>query len=82
MKMSGGYVLDVDVRQYFDTIPHRQLREILAERIRDGVITRLIGKWLKAGVWEAGQVTYPEAGSPQGAIISPRTQKVTFAFAG
>lgn len=71
MKMKGGYVIDVDVRKYFDTIPHRQLREILANRIRDGVITRLVGKWLKAGVWEAGKVTRPEAGSPQGGVISP-----------
>ena len=71
MEMKGGYVIDVDVRKYFDTIPHQQLREVLAHRIRDGVITRLVGKWLKAGIWEAGEVTYPEAGSPQGGVISP-----------
>jgi group II intron reverse transcriptase/maturase len=71
MRMRGGWVLDVDVRKYFDTIPHQQLREVLRRRIRDGVIDRLIGKWLKAGIWEAGQVTYPEAGTPQGSVISP-----------
>lgn len=71
MAMDGGWVLDVDVRKYFDTIPHQQLREVLSRRIRDGVIGRLIGKWLKAGIWEAGQVTYPEAGTPQGGVISP-----------
>ena len=71
MAMNGGWVLDVDVRKYFDTIPHQTLREVLSLRIRDGVIGRLVGKWLKAGVWEAGQVTYPEAGTPQGGVISP-----------
>jgi RNA-directed DNA polymerase len=71
MTMGGGWVVDVDVRKYFDTIPHQKLREVLDLRIRDGVISRLVGKWLKAGVWEAGLVTYPEAGTPQGGVISP-----------
>lgn len=71
MKMQGGWVLDVDVKKYFDTIPHQQLRDIVSHRIRDGVVNRLIGKWLKAGVWDAGQVSYPEAGTPQGGVISP-----------
>jgi len=76
MTMRGGWVLDVDVRKYFDTIPHQQLREVLRRRIRDGVIDRLIGKWLRAGIWEAGQVTYPEAGTPQGSVISPLLSNV------
>jgi group II intron reverse transcriptase/maturase len=71
MAMEGGWVLDVDVKKYFDAIPHQQLREVVSLRIRDGVIGRLIGKWLNAGVWEAGQVTHPEAGTPQGGVISP-----------
>jgi len=71
MAMGGGWVLDVDVQKYFDTIPHQQLRDVLSLRIRDGVISRLIGKWLKAGVWEAGQVSYPQAGTPQGSVVSP-----------
>lgn len=76
MAMGGGWVLDVDVRQYFDTIPHEQLREVLSRRIGDGVINRLIGKWLKAGVWESGTVTYPEAGTPQGGVISPMLSNI------
>ena len=76
MAMDGGWVLDVDVRKYFDTIPHQQLRDVLSLRIRDGVIGRLVGKWLKAGVWEAGQVTYPEAGTPQGGVMTPWTHLV------
>jgi group II intron reverse transcriptase/maturase len=76
MRMGGGWVLDVDVRKYFDTIPHQKLRDVLGLRIRDGVIGRLIGKWLKAGVWEAGLVTYPEAGTPQGGVISPMLSNI------
>lgn len=66
-----AYVLDVDLRKYFDTMDHGLLREILSHRVGDGVITRLINKWLKAGVWEGGNVHYPETGSPQGGVISP-----------
>jgi RNA-directed DNA polymerase len=47
------------------------LREIVRQRVRDGVLLRLIGKWLKAGVMEDGRIAYPEAGSPQGGSISP-----------
>lgn len=71
MEMGGGWVLEIDFRKYFDSIPHGQLRKILSQRVRDGVVTRLIGKWLNAGVWEQGRVTYPGQGSPQGGVISP-----------
>lgn len=71
MEMGGGWVLDVDIKQYFNSLDHGHLRSFLAKRMRDGVITRLVGKWLNAGVWEKGAVTYPEAGSPQGGVISP-----------
>lgn len=76
MTMDGGWVLDVDVRKFFDTIPPERLRAIVRRRIGDGVIDRLIGKWLKAGVWENGEVSYPEAGTPQGSVISPLLSNV------
>jgi RNA-directed DNA polymerase len=44
------WVLDVDIRKYFDSISHSHLREILDQRVTDGVIRRMIGKWLNAGV--------------------------------
>lgn len=71
MAMHGGWVLEIDIRKFFDTLDHTHLRNILRQRVRDGVILRLIGKWLKAGVMESGCVTHPEAGSPQGGVISP-----------
>jgi group II intron reverse transcriptase/maturase len=69
--MAGGWVIEIDIRKYFDSIDHERLREVLRGRIRDGVILRLIGKWLNAGVLEDGSVSYPESGSPQGGVISP-----------
>jgi group II intron reverse transcriptase/maturase len=71
MDMRGGWVVDADIRQYFDTLNHACLREILDKRVRDGVVRRLIGKWLKAGVLDQGCITHPETGTPQGGVISP-----------
>jgi len=71
MRWRGGWVVEVDIRQFFDTLDHGHLRMLLAQRVRDGVLRRLIGKWLKAGVLEGGHVTTPESGTPQGGVISP-----------
>jgi group II intron reverse transcriptase/maturase len=68
---AGGWVLEVDIRKFFDTLDHAHLRELLRRRVRDGVVLRLIGKWLNAGVMEFGSLTFPDAGSPQGGVISP-----------
>ena len=71
MDSGGGWIIDLDIRKFFDTMSPAHLREILKRRVRDGVLLRLIGKWLKAGVWEHGNISYPELGSPQGGVISP-----------
>jgi group II intron reverse transcriptase/maturase len=65
------WVLDVDIRKYFDSIPHSHLRAILDQRVTDGVIRRMIGKWLKAGVLEDGLLHFVTEGTPQGGVISP-----------
>ncbi len=67
----GGIVVELDIRKFFDTLGHKQLREFLGLRVRDGVLLRLIGKWLNAGVMEQGAVTRTELGTPQGGVISP-----------
>ena len=59
------------------SIPFVQLREFLSKRVTDGVVRRLIDKWLKAGVMEQGQMFYPETGTPQGGVSTPLTQKRT-----
>jgi group II intron reverse transcriptase/maturase len=71
MKMGGGWIVEVDIRKFFDTIDHGHLRAFLKQRLCDGVLHRLIGKWLNAGVLEDGGVTHPETGSPQGGVVSP-----------
>lgn len=71
MRMGGGWVVEVDFQKFFDTIDKGLLQEEVRQRVRDGVLLRLIGKWLNAGVLEDGSVTYPEAGTPQGGVISP-----------
>jgi len=71
MGSGTGWILDMDIRKFFDTLEHGHLRKFLQHRVRDGVLLRLIGKWLKAGVMEEGNISYPESGSPQGGVISP-----------
>lgn len=71
MEMGGGWVIDVDIKKYFDTIDHAILRGIFRKRVRDGVLTRLLGKWLKAGILDNGQLHYNQEGAPQGGVLSP-----------
>jgi len=70
----GGYhhVVEADIKGFFDNLSHEWLMRMLAERIDDQAILRLIKKWLKAGVLDTdGKVLRPEGGTPQGGIISP-----------
>jgi len=71
--MSQGlrWVVDIDIVKYFDSIPHSHLRDFLDQRVTDGVIRRMIDKWLKAGVLEEGLLRRATEGSPQGGVISP-----------
>jgi RNA-directed DNA polymerase len=71
VKMAGKWILEVDIRNFFGTLDHSHLRDIVRKRVRDGVLLRLIGKWLNAGVMENGAIEYPEAGTRQGGCVSP-----------
>jgi len=71
MRMGGGWVLEVDIKKFFDTLDHGHLQQILRRRVCDGVILRLIGKWLNAGGMEGVVLSRPEEGTPQGGVISP-----------
>ncbi len=70
------WVIDADLKAYFDSIPHAHLRTFLDLRIKDGVVRRMIDKWLKAGVLEEGTVHKPVAGTPQGGVISPMLSNI------
>ena len=71
MGLGGCWLAEVDIQKFFDTLDHAHLRALLRQRVRDGVLLHLIGKWLQAGVLEEGELTYPEAGTPPGGVISP-----------
>ena len=71
MDIEGGWVIELDIQSFFDSVDHARLRSILDQRVRDGVIRRTIGKWLNAGVLEAGVLRYAREGTPQGGVISP-----------
>ena len=70
------HVFEADIRGYFNHINHEWLRKMIAHRIADPVILKLVGKWLRAGVMENGVVTQMEKGSPQGGPISPLLSNV------
>jgi len=71
MEEGMTWIVDVDIQKFFDTLDHGCLREMVNQRVRDGVVNRLIGKWLKAGVMENGHWHEAEQGTPQGGVISP-----------
>ena len=71
LELGINWIIDADIRKFFDTISWEQLRGILQKRVNDGAILRLIGMWLHVGVLEAGQVVNQELGTPQGAPVSP-----------
>jgi group II intron reverse transcriptase/maturase len=70
-KRKANWVLDADIRAYFDNIDHQWLLRFLQHRIADRRLLRLITKWLKAGVMEDGELHELKGGTPQGGVISP-----------
>jgi len=71
MSMGGGWVIELDFKKFFDSLLHPRLRQVLDQRVRDGVLRRTIDKWLAAGVLEGEELSYPDAGTPQGGVVSP-----------
>ncbi len=71
-----NWVLDADIRGFFDTLDHEWLMKFIEHRIADPRVLRLIRKWLRAGVSEDGKRSKTETGTPQGAVISPALANV------
>jgi RNA-directed DNA polymerase len=77
-----NFVVEADIKGFFDNIDHEWMMRMLEERIEDGALLRLIRKWLKAGVLDTdGQVLHPATGTPQGGIISPMLANVYLHYA-
>jgi retron-type reverse transcriptase len=77
-----NYVVDLDIRSFFDKVGHDHLEKFVRHRIGDERLVRLILKWLRAGVIEDGKWFETKEGTPQGAVMTPRTQKVTSNLSG
>lgn len=71
LKQGQTWVVDADLKSYFDTIPHEPLLKLIEEKVADGRVLELLRKYLKQGVLEEMCEWEPEAGTPQGAVISP-----------
>ena len=71
MSVHGGWLIELDIQAYFEEICHKRLLEVVRKRVGDGVLLRLIGKWLHAGVLEEGNVHRRSSGTPQGGVVSP-----------
>src|SRR6266705_2286945 len=71
-----GWILEIDIRSYFDSIVRSALVEMIEKRVTDGSVLRLIGKWIKVGVIEDGRLLVSETGTGQGQPISPPGQYI------
>ena len=78
---SVRWILDADIRSFFDTISHEWLVRFLEHRIGDRRINRLVQKWLKAGVLDEGRHVVAGEGTPQGAVLSPLLANVYLHYA-
>lgn len=76
------FVVEADIKAFFDNLDHDELLKMLAERVDDKALLWLIGKWLKAGVLDTdGKTLHPETGTPQGGVISPILANVYLHYA-
>lgn len=71
LKTGYTFVVDADLKSYFDTIPHEQLMKLVSAKVSDGRILSLVEAFLEQGVLEEQEVVEPERGTPQGAVLSP-----------
>src|SRR5258707_8924579 len=83
-EIAGGseWIVDADLRDFFGSVDHEKLLTLVAQRVADGRVLRLIEAMLKAGSYGKGQLFPSERGTPQGGVVTPRTQKVMWLLGG
>jgi group II intron reverse transcriptase/maturase len=81
--MTGGanWILEADIRSFFDTAPHKRLVELIRERVPDGTLLRLIGKCLHVGILEGEELRSSGEGTPQGSVLSPLLANIYLHYA-
>jgi len=77
----ANWILEADLRSFFDSVPHQRLMELLRERVPDGSLLRLVGKCLHVGVLEGEELTVSEEGTPQGSVLSPLLANIYLHYA-
>jgi group II intron reverse transcriptase/maturase len=70
-KLNISYILDVDIRQFFDTLDRKVFFDLLHRRVKDGGLDRLLGKWFNVGILDGDQLSYTDQGTIQGGVVSP-----------
>jgi retron-type reverse transcriptase len=70
------WIVDADLRDFFGSVDHTKLLTLVAQRVADGRVLRLIQAMLKAGSYNKGRLVPTERGTPQGGVVTPLTQKV------
>ena len=76
------WIVDADLKDFFGSVDHEKLLTLVSQRVSDGRVLALLRAMLKAGRYGQGQLFPTERGTPQGGVLTPRTQKITSSFGG
>jgi RNA-directed DNA polymerase len=77
IEAGGEWIVDADLKDFFGSVSHEKLLALVAQRVSDGRVSRLIEAMLTAGSYGEGRLFPAERGTPQGGVITPRTQRIT-----
>ena len=81
MRGGANWIVEADIRSFFDTVPHKRLLELIRERVPDGALLRLVGKCLHVGILDGEELTSSGEGTPQGSVLSPLLANIYLHYA-